>query len=218
MLLGKSRAETEGLEGHDPGESPGAGPRHRSRLCHARGAQGLTLPLAVTPGQTDESHKGVPTPVCFRGSPKAGPGVRPPGSRVSLSSEVLHMCSALHLSFPSSLVKPCLSKGENDACQMWAHTPSMNITHGKDRAQHLGIRELNEHTAQSRSFLTFQFFLSGLTGTIERLSLSGPTGMESLAGAVPGLPHSLAGVQDGDQGRGTLCSEKTEQAFRRKFY
>ena len=33
MLLGRSRAETEGLEGHDPGESPGAGPGHRSTDC-----------------------------------------------------------------------------------------------------------------------------------------------------------------------------------------
>ena len=73
--------------------------------------------------------------------------MRTPGSRVSFSSEVLHMYSALHLSFPR-LVKPCLRKGENDVCQMWDHTSSMNITHGKDRVQRLGIIKLNELTAQ----------------------------------------------------------------------
>lgn len=72
MLLGRSRAETEGLEGHDPGESPGRPPSQEQTVPRS-GAQGLTLlPLAVTPGQTDESHKGVPTPVCFRGSLRQG--------------------------------------------------------------------------------------------------------------------------------------------------
>ena len=55
MLLGRSRAETEG-----PGESPGAGPGHWSTDCAM-----LRGPKPVIPGQTDESHKGVLTPVCF---------------------------------------------------------------------------------------------------------------------------------------------------------
>ena len=37
MLLGRSRAETEGLEGHGPGGRPGADPGHWSIDCATLG-------------------------------------------------------------------------------------------------------------------------------------------------------------------------------------